>query len=721
MADVQQNLPDTAAIQITNRTLSNRTLSNRTLSNRIAAYLNTAYPPTAIPMRKVLTPSNQSAIAQKSNGQANGQSNGQVNGQSNGQANGQSNGQASDQANSLHAQDVQPQEVTGSYALMDSLCRHGVKHIFGYPGGAILPIYDEMYRFEADGRVKHILVRHEQGAAHAADGYSRATGTVGVCFATSGPGATNLVTGIATAQMDSIPMVVVTGQVGRAAIGSDAFQETDIYGITLPIVKHSYVVRDPRDIARTVAEAFHIAQTGRPGPVLIDVPKDVGQEKFQYLPVEPGSVRLPGYRPTVKGNPRQIVQALKLIRQAKSPLLYVGGGAIAASAYDEIKTLAERYQIPVTTTLMGIGAFDEHHPLSLSMLGMHGTAYANFAVMSCDLLIAAGARFDDRVTGKLDEFAQRAKVIHIDIDPAEVGKNRTPEVPIVGDVKQVLSDLLQRDTEDGYTINPKQTQKWLEKLNQWRQDYPLEVPTYAEAISPQEVVAELAKQAPNAYYSTDVGQHQMWAAQFLQNGPRRWLSSGGLGTMGYGVPAAMGAKVALPEEQVVCISGDSSFQMNLQELGTLAQFGIAVKTVIINNAWQGMVRQWQESFYDERYSNSNMEVGMPDFVKLADAFDVKGMLVTRREDLAGAIAEMLAHDGPVLMDVKVKRNENCFPMVPAGKNNAQMLGLPKPMPKEFETNAAPVVCPNCGTQNEGRHKFCAECGTNLHQQLADLI
>ncbi len=351
---------------------------------------------------------------------------------------------------------IAAKRATGAYALMDSLKRHGVKHIFGYPGGAILPIYDELYRFEAAGDLKHILVRHEQGAAHAADGYARATGHVGVCFGTSGPGATNLVTGIATAQMDSIPMVVITGQVPRSSIGTDAFQETDIYGITLPIVKHSYVVRDPKDMARIIAEAFHIASSGRPGPVLVDIPKDVGLEEFDYVPVNPGEVTLPGYRPTVKGNSRQINQAIKLIRQAEKPLLYVGGGAIAAGAHREIQELAELFNLPVTTTLMGKGVFSETHPLSVGMLGMHGTAYANFAVTECDLLIAVGARFDDRVTGKLDEFAARAKVIHIDIDPAEVGKNRAPEVPIVGDVRQVLVDLLRRCHEtDGAPQTPR--------------------------------------------------------------------------------------------------------------------------------------------------------------------------------------------------------------------------------------------------------------------------
>jgi acetolactate synthase-1/2/3 large subunit len=603
------------------------------------------------------------------------------------------------------------QRVKGSFALIDSLVRHGVTDIFGYPGGAILPIYDEIYRAEAAGWIRHILVRHEQGAAHAADGYARATGKVGVCFATSGPGATNLVTGIATAHMDSIPMVIVTGQVPRHAIGSDAFQETDIYGITLPIVKHSYVVRDPRDMARIVAEAFYIASTGRPGPVLIDVPKDVGVEEFDYLPVEPGSVRLPGYRPTLKGNPRQIGQALKLIRKAERPLLYVGGGAIAANAHAEIKELAERFSLPVTTTLMGIGAFDEHHPLSVGMLGMHGTAYANFSVTECDLLIAVGARFDDRVTGKLDEFAARAKVIHIDIDPAEVAKVRMPDVPIVGDVRQVLIDLLNRSTEEGDPVNPGQTQNWLERIDRWRQDYPLEVPQYPDRLSPQEVIVEVSRQAPDAYYTTDVGQHQMWAAQFLKNGPRRWISSAGLGTMGFGLPAAMGAKVAVPDEQVICISGDSSFQMNLQELATLAQHRINVKTLIINNGWQGMVRQWQEAFYDERYSSSNMEVGMPDFVKLAEAFGVKGIRVESRDELSSAIAQMLAHDGPVLMDVRVNRHENCYPMVPNGHSNAQMIGLPER--KKLEQATELMYCSNCGTKNVSSNRFCPDCGTKL--------
>ncbi|MEM8831787.1 MAG: biosynthetic-type acetolactate synthase large subunit [Cyanobacteria bacterium P01_G01_bin.19] len=602
-----------------------------------------------------------------------------------------------------------PQVRTGAFALMDSLRLHGVKHIFGYPGGAILPIYDELYRAEARGEVQHILVRHEQAASHAADGYARATGKVGVCFATSGPGATNLVTGIATAHLDSIPLVAITGQVTRAAIGTDAFQETDIFGITTPIVKNSYVVRHAKDMARIVAEAFHIASTGRPGPVLIDVPKDVGYEEFEYIPVLPGEVNLRGYKPTVKGNPRQINAALKLIKQAEKPLLYVGGGAVASDAHAQIKELAERFQIPVTTTLMGLGSFDEHHSLSVGMLGMHGTAYANFAVSECDLLIAVGARFDDRVTGKLDEFASRAKVIHVDIDPAEVGKNRVPEVPIVGDVRKVLEQMLDRAKESDINSKPDLTKPWLNKISSWKEKYPLVAPQPERGISPQEAIAELNNQAPHAFYTTDVGQHQMWAAQFLKNGPRRWISSAGLGTMGYGLAAAMGVKVAVPEEETICISGDASFQMNPQELGTLAQFDINVKTVIINNGWQGMVRQWQQNFFGERYSSSNMEVGAPDFELLAKAYGIKGISIKERSELAPAIAEMLAHDGPVLMEIKVTKEENCYPMIAPGKSNSQMLGLPQ----TEETKAKFVKCSDCGTINPAANKFCPECGSKL--------
>ena len=606
---------------------------------------------------------------------------------------------------------ILPQRRTGAFALIDSLKRHGVKHIFFFFCGAILPIYDELYQAEARGDLQHILVRHEQGAAHAADGYARATGKVGVCFGTSGPGATNLVTGIATAQMDSIPMVVVTGQVSRGAIGTDAFQETDIYGITLPIVKHSYVVRNARDMAQIVAEAFYVASTGRPGPVLIDIPKDVGLEECDYLPVEPGDLKLPGYRPTVKGNPRQINAALELIEISSRPLLYVGGGAISANAHAQLCELAERFQIPVTTTLMGLGSFDEHNPLSVGMLGMHGTAYANFSVSECDLLIAVGARFDDRVTGKLDEFASHARVIHIDIDPAEVGKNRAPQVPIVGDVRRVLEQILQRARELDLPSDRTRTRSWLERIDRWRKDYPLIVPHYADSISPQEVIVELAKQAPNAYYTTDVGQHQMWAAQFLKNGPRRWISSAGLGTMGYGLPAAIGAQVAIRDRSVICISGDASFQMNLQELGTIVQYGINVKTVIINNGWQGMVRQWQQAFFGERYSSSNMQAGMPNFELLALAFGVKGMVISDRTQLADSIAEMLAYDGPMLVDAQVTKDENCYPMVAPGKSNAQMIGLPDKAKKPQAIES--ISCSNCGAKNSLGNNFCPECGTKL--------
>ncbi|EDX84416.1 acetolactate synthase, large subunit, biosynthetic type [Synechococcus sp. PCC 7335] len=573
------------------------------------------------------------------------------------------------------------QRVSGAYALIDSLVRHGVEHIFGYPGGAILPIYDALHHAEAKGQVQHILVRHEQGASHAADGYARATGKVGVCFATSGPGATNLVTGIATAQMDSIPMVVVTGQVTRAAIGTDAFQETDIYGITLPIVKHSYVVRDPNQMSQIVAEAFHIAKTGRPGPVLIDVPKDVGIEEIDYIPVEPGDVKIPGYSPQIDIDDNLVDEAIELLQASERPLLYVGGGAIASGAHAEIKALAEAFYAPMTNTLMGKGAVDEHHPLAVGMLGMHGTAYANFAVSECDLLVAIGARFDDRVTGKLDEFASSAKVIHIDIDPAEVGKNRVPEVPIVGDVKAVLARMLDRLSGQA-ALDVNRSQSWRDQIETWKQDFPLVAPVYPDDISPQSVIVEISKQAPHAYCTTDVGQHQMWAAQFLKNGPRQWISSAGLGTMGFGLPAALGVQVALPEAQVVCVSGDASFQMNLQELATLAQYGIKVKTVILNNGWQGMVRQWQETFFGERYSSSEMAAGMPNFELLAQAFGVKGMVISDPSELEDAIAQMLSHDGPVLLDVHVRRNENCYPMIPPGKSNADMVGLPdKPRPR----------------------------------------
>ena len=563
-------------------------------------------------------------------------------------------------------------EMSGADALMDSLRRHGVDTIFGYPGGAILPIYDAVFKAEQEGWLKHILVRHEQGGTHAADGFARATGKVGVCFGTSGPGATNLVTGIATAQMDSVPLVVITGQVPRPAIGTDAFQETDIFGITLPIVKHSWVVRDPSEIAKVVAQAFLIASSGRPGPVLIDIPKDVGQEMFKYLPVEPGSIKPPGFELPFAPEHKAISAALDLIENAEQPLLYVGGGVISSGAHETLAAIANRYQIPVTTTLMGKGAFDERDPLSVGMLGMHGTAYANFAVTECDLLIAIGARFDDRVTGKLDTFAPKAKVIHFEIDPAEINKNRVVEVSVLGDVGISLVKLL--DLSNQRKTNPR-TSNWINKIKNWKNNFPLMTPPKEGEIYPQEVLIALRDLAQDAYITTDVGQHQMWAAQYLLNGPRQWISSAGLGTMGFGMPAAMGVKVALPKEKVICIAGDASILMNIQELGTIAQYKLNLKVIIINNHWQGMVRQWQESFYDERYSASNMSVGEPDFISLSNAFGIEGIVISERENLIPELQKALANEGPVLVNVNVRKGENCYPMVPPGKSNAQMVGI----------------------------------------------
>ena len=581
-------------------------------------------------------------------------------------------------------------KCNGSFALIDGLVRNGTTALFGYPGGAILPIYDELYSWEKYSLIKHYLVRHEQGAAHAADGYSRSSGKVGVCFATSGPGATNLITGIATAQVDSIPLIVITGQVGRTFIGTDAFQEIDTYGLTLPIVKHSYVVWSAARIAEIISEAFYIALNGRPGPILIDIPKDVGLEEIvEYMPVQQKHIfKILGHRFNYKATSNQIQQVENLIKCSLQPLVYVGGGVIISDASEELTQFVEHYYLPVTTTLMGKGAFDEHHHLSLGMLGMHGTAYANFAVSNCDLLIAIGARFDDRVTGKLEKFACNAVIIHIDIDPAEISKNKMSRLSILGDVKQILRQVLinstlepaqellsteitDYDTED-LTIN-----NWFRKINKWKELYPLTIPKTKINLSPQQVINTIGLLIPNAYFTTDVGQHQMWAAQFVKCGSRKWLSSSGLGTMGYGVPAAIGAQVAFPTKSVICISGDSSFQMNLQELGTIAQYRLPIKILVINNHWQGMVRQWQESFYEKRYSHSNMENGAPDLIKLGEAYNIKSFRIQTQEELTKLFPKILKLNEPVLVDFLVKEYENCYPMVTPGQSNEQMVGLPK--------------------------------------------
>lgn len=561
--------------------------------------------------------------------------------------------------------------MTGAQAIIASLEAEGVDTIFGYPGGQAIKIYDALYDSK---QIHHVLARHEQGATHMADGYARATGKVGVVLVTSGPGATNTVTGIATAYMDSIPMVVITGQVTRGVIGTDSFQESDIVGITMPVVKHSFLLQSTDDLTRTFREAFYIASTGRPGPVLIDIPSDLsGAEMvFHY----PDSVNLPSYKPTYRGNARQVKQAAELIQKAERPLLYAGGGIVTSHACAELTELAERMQIPVVTTLMGKGAMRCSNPLNLGPVGMHGSKYANMAVTECDLLIAVGARFSDRVTGKVSEFAPHAKVIHIDIDPAEIGKIINPVVPIVGDAKVVLAAINERLAKaDAQPID----RTWVDDVFSWRERWPFytsDFSDYPNAIAPEVVLHKLSQKLdPEAsIVTTEVGQHQMWAHQNIhREHARTFISSGGLGTMGFGFPAAIGAKIGCPESEVVCVAGDGSFQMNSQEMATAKINDVPIKVLIIDNRALGMVHQWQSLFYNKRYSFTEL-ADNPDFVKLADAYGWRARRVEKPEDVDAALDEMLASKEPYLLDVMIPRDQTVYPMVAPGAPIDDIIG-----------------------------------------------
>jgi acetolactate synthase-1/2/3 large subunit len=553
-------------------------------------------------------------------------------------------------------------KMTGSQILLECLKREGVEVVFGYPGGQVLPTFDALYNYEG---FRFILPRHEQGAAHAADGYARVTGKVGVCLATSGPGATNLVTGIANAFMDSIPMVAITGQVPTGLIGNDAFQEADITGITRPVTKHNYLVKDVKDLALIVREAFYIASTGRPGPVLIDLPKDVqvGQTEFIW----PEEVKIRSYNPRYAGHPGQIKKAAKLIMQAKRPILYIGGGIILSGAALELLELAQKLGCPVTWTLMGVGGFPSKHKQSLGMLGMHGTAYANHSIMEADLIVALGARFDDRVTGRLDMFAPHAKVIHVDIDPSSISKNVHVDIPIVGDVRGVLADLI-KEVKRAPAIDD-----WLKHVDGLKKKYPM-VYKDRNTVMPQYVIQQIEEAtAGDAIICTEVGQHQMWAAQwFNYSKPRTFVSSGGLGTMGFGFPASIGAKLGRPEKIVFNIAGDGSIQMNIQELATCVANKIHVKVAILNNGYLGMVRQWQELFYKRRYSHT--PITGPDFVKLAESYGAVGIRVTKKEEVRPAIDKAIKTENTVFIDFQVEEEENVFPMVPAGEAINNILG-----------------------------------------------
>jgi acetolactate synthase-1/2/3 large subunit len=551
---------------------------------------------------------------------------------------------------------------------MECLKAEGVDVVFGLPGGANLPTYDAF----VDAGIRHILVRHEAGGGHAAEGYAKATGRVGVAFATSGPGATNVVTPIADAMMDSVPVVFITGQVRTELLGTDGFQEADTIGITMPIVKHSFMIQHPTEIPRALHEAFHVARTGRPGPVLVDIPQDLSRAEIDYEPV--GDVRLPGYQPKLEGNQKQIRQAAKALASAQRPVIYAGGGVVNAGAAPELVEFATSDRFPVTCTLMGLGAFPAPHPQWLGMLGMHGTRAANYAMDEADLICAIGARFDDRVTGKLSEFAPRAKFIHIDVDPAEISKNVPAHIPIVGDARHVLAKLVVEYRAIG--ADPARLDAWWSRIKGWQEKHPLGYEDSADAeIKPQYMIKALWEAtAGEAIVTSDVGQHQMWAAQYYDfPAPRRWINSGGLGTMGFGLPAAMGAQVGCPDQLVCCIAGDGSVQMNAQELATCAENNIPIKVFIMNNGYLGMVRQWQELFWDRRYSH--VEMGQhPDFVKLAEAYGCTGMRFEDKRTLVADMRRAIETDGPVLVDVRVTREENTYPMVPAGQAAREMVG-----------------------------------------------
>lgn len=554
-------------------------------------------------------------------------------------------------------------KLDGSHILLESLKKEGVKVLFGYPGGTIMPFYDALY---GDNDVRHILTRHEQGAAHAADGYARATGNVGVCVSTSGPGATNLVTGIATAYQDSVPLVAITGQVPTSLIGTDAFQEADVTGITAPITKQNYLVSDTRDLAKTVKEAFFIARTGRPGPVVVDIPKDilVNQADYHY----PKKISLMGYKPSITANLSQLKMAAKELSNAKKPVILAGGGVRMADAADELYALAKKASIPVMTTLMGIGDFPEDDELALGMIGMHGTVSANYSMCEADVVVALGIKFSDRVTGKISEFAPNARIIHIDIDPAEIGKNVPVDIPIVGDVKEALIELVK-------LVPEAKREDWVERIVGWKQKYPLKS-EHQDVLNPQLIMETIHEvTGGDAIIVTEVGQNQMWAAQYFSySKPKTFISSGGLGTMGYGFPASIGAKVAYPDRHVFDIAGDGSIQMNIQELATAVYNNIDVNVIIMNNGYLGMVRQWQELFYEKRYSSTPLN-GNPDFMKVADAYGAVGMRVATRDELKPALERAINTDAPCLMDCIIPSEENVYPMVAPGACINEMIGV----------------------------------------------